>query len=121
MRYAFLILIAAAAFVGFGGYLARCEGPAPRTRPPSAPAVDAQENFLQASAYLSLIQSQKLYYYGYETPPQRPPNTHDAEYHLTGSGGMYLIFELTRAEFPDLFEAKDRLREAASEHQSPGT
>lgn len=83
-------------------------------------AAAAEEAYLEASAYISLIQSQRLYYYGHTTPPTRPRNTNDAEYHLTGGGGMQVIFELTRSDFPDLFAAKDRRRMAERELENAG-
>jgi hypothetical protein len=74
-----------------------------------------QLSYLESCAYVSLIQRQKLYFYGYTLAPPRPPNTDDAEYHLTGGGGMTVIFELTRQEFPDLFEAKDNRKKFLAE------
>jgi len=76
-------------------------------------------NYLEATAYVALIQNQNLYFFGYTTPPKRPPNTRDVEYHLTGAGGMCVILELTRQEFPDLFAAKDK-KESASARADVG-
>ncbi len=67
-------------------------------------------NFLTHSAYLSQIQQQRHYYYGYDRNAyRRPQNTRDREYHVTGMRDMILVFELTRTEFPELFDVKDEL------------
>ncbi|MBX3462821.1 MAG: hypothetical protein KF830_06595 [Planctomycetes bacterium] len=67
--------------------------------------------YLETKAYLQIIQNHSFHYYGYAPAPQRPANTEDAEYHLTGLGGMQVVFALTRQEFPDLFAAKDKRRQ----------
>lgn len=76
-------------------------------------ALFAEEEVLLYSAYCALIQQQRHFYYGYETAAQRrsrpPHNTADVVYHTTGMNDMSVVFELRRAEFPDLFDRMDSL------------
>lgn len=72
--------------------------------------VQAEEGFLRYSAYVSLIQQQRYYSYGYQKDIRPPRNTGDAVYHVTGMADMQLVLELTRAEFPDLFAAMYAVR-----------
>lgn len=79
------------------------------------PNLSSEETYLGRQAYIKLIQEKRLYHYGYGQKVNRPKNTKDVEYHLTGMGEMTIVFELTRSEFPALFEIKDRLRKQREE------
>jgi hypothetical protein len=69
----------------------------------------------QHAAYVDLIQAQRFFYYSYQQRVgTRPKNTSNAVYHITGMGGLNVIFELTQDEFPDLF----RLQKAALAEQA---
>lgn len=76
-------------------------------------ALAAEARFLQFSAYCTLIQEQRHFYYGYETAVQRryqaPRNTADVVYHTTGMNDMNVVFELRRSDFPDLFDRMDAM------------
>lgn len=71
-----------------------------------------KEGYLQHSAYVALIQQQRLYHYFYgrrTIDKQVPRNTADVVYHSTGMGEMQITFELRRDEFPDLFATMDEM------------
>lgn len=71
-----------------------------------------KELFVRHSAYVSLIQQQRFFYYGYDRlQVKHPANSADAVYHTTGMGDMHVVFELTRADFPEVFEQMRALRE----------
>jgi hypothetical protein len=79
-------------------------------------SVSNEETYAQHAAYLALIQEQRFFYYSYQKfSGLRPKNTADTVYHTTGVGGLNVVFELTRGEFPDLFRLQDRVREQALE------
>lgn len=62
------------------------------------------------SAYVALIQQQRHFYYGYDRAKGSLPRaTTDTRYAASGMGDMYVVFELPRAEFPDVFEAAEEL------------
>lgn len=79
----------------------------------------AKERFVRQSVYMSLIQSQRLWYCSYEPlKGKRPPNTADVVYHQTAMGGLNVIFEITRAEFPEVFEMGAELSRLRGEGDS---
>jgi len=63
--------------------------------------------YAQHSAYLALIQSQRFHTYTYQPMRGKPSNTDDAVYHSTNRGGLNVVFELTRDEFPEYFRLKE--------------
>lgn len=69
--------------------------------------------FALHSAYVALIQQQRHYAYGYGSKA-RPVNTRDTLYHAMSMGGMCLILELTRAEFPQVFGLMERADDSAA-------
>lgn len=74
-----------------------------------------QRIFEQHSAYLNLIQAQRFYRYTYDQLSGVPNNSADVVYHSTNRGGLNVVFELTRAEFPEYFRLKDAEERALQE------
>lgn len=63
------------------------------------------------SAYIALIQQQRHFYYGYDRARGRLPRaTSEVRYAASGMGDMYVVFELPKTEFPEVFEAAAELQ-----------
>jgi hypothetical protein len=72
-----------------------------------------QRIYAQHAAYIELIQSHRFHYFSYEKRDGLLPlNTSQVVYHSTGSGGLQVVFQLTRDEFPEFFRIKEELEKA---------